>query len=95
MIAPSQVPFELDFLFPEAMSFVPMDLSFTDDPTVKFDGALAFQFSPMRSTVDLVQPVDVLDTMSLGDDLNFLDLPDDLEVHFGILPFLGISSGIT
>jgi hypothetical protein len=95
MVAPSQVPLDLDFHFPEAMSLVPMDLSFTDNPVVKFYRALAFQLSPMRPTIDLVQPIDVLDTMSLGDDFDFLDLPNDLEVHFGILPFLIASSGIT
>jgi len=50
---------------------------------------------PTMGSTSLVQPVDVLDTMSLGDDFDFLDLPNDLEVHTCILPFLAISSGIT
>ena len=90
-----EIPFEFEFAPANARCFVPMDLGLADNTSAKFYGASTLQLPPIRSAVDLVQAIDVLDAVSLGNDFNLLDRPNDLEIHIRILPFLVPFSGIT
>lgn len=92
MVFASQISLELDFLLPNAMSFVPMDLGLANDAVRQFYSARTFQLSPIRLSVDLVQSIHVLDTIPVCKDFDVLNWPDDLDVHFAILPFSWFSS---
>ena len=68
--------FELDTA--DAVSFIPVYLCSRDGAIGELDGRVSFQFSPVASSMDFFQPLQITDRASGGDELDAPDTADDV-----------------
>jgi hypothetical protein len=72
---------ELNFLFADAMCFVPVKFCFADRTIGEANRSKTFHFSPVAAAVLTVEPSTVTNAPARGDGLYLPKLSDDLELH--------------
>src|SRR4051794_5480978 len=82
-----EVTFDLDFSFPDSMSFVPMDLSQAHRIIGKANECDAFEFTPSSCAKLVYQSRNLADRVPGRDRLNDFNATDDLKIlrHVSLL----------
>ena len=80
-----QVLLDLEISFPDAVSFVPMQLNSAELAVRKFHGRLALSLSPSARTVDLPKQRTNLYAATRRNRFRLADLSDDLELSSTIV----------
>lgn len=76
---------DLEFLFDDAMCFVPVDFCVVGGAVFQANGRPTFKFAPIAWAVLFTKTRQVTNASAFGDDLNVGYLADDLEVQAALI----------